>query len=435
MKTLNELIRRIIQLRHEGKTVTLMAVCPNSSAVLEAAVKVAAANNMPMLFAATLNQVDREGSYTGWTPNRFVTQIEVFARKYAWRGPLYPCLDHGGPWLKDLHTLAGLSLSETMDEVKESLLACLQAGYQLLHIDPTVDRTLAPGETIAIETVVDRTVELIEHAESARERLGLPPVSYEVGTEEVHGGLVDYNNFRTFIEDLQESLAARGLEHAWPCFIVGRVGTDLHTTDFAPQAARQLYDIVSPFASLIKGHYTDWVSNPQEYPSSGMGGANIGPEFTAEEYLALADLCAKEGQMGRSRSTFQVSNFMAVLEQAVYDSGRWQKWLQPDEHTERIPDRQADAPGKEHERGDPSAGPRRIWDGLSPERRAWLTQTGARYVWTAPSVLAARQTLYRNLSPIIPDPHQLVVDRIGRCMEKYVVAFHLFDSLALLEKG
>ncbi|GAB4527026.1 MAG: class II D-tagatose-bisphosphate aldolase, non-catalytic subunit [Anaerolineae bacterium] len=420
MKTLDELVRRIIRLRQEGIYITLLAVCPNSVAVLEAAVKVAAANNAPMLFAATLNQVDREGSYTGWTPDQFVAQIEVFARKYGWDGPLYPCLDHGGPWLKDLHTLAGLSLGETMDEVKQSLVACMQAGYHLLHVDPTVDRTLPAGEAIAIETVVARTIELIEHAERERERLGLPPVSYEVGTEEVHGGLVDYNNFKTFIESLKQGLAARGLDHAWPCFIVGKVGTDLHTTDFDAETARRLFDTVSPFGSLIKGHYTDWVSNPEDYPTSGMGGANVGPEFTAEEYLALAELCAKEEDLSRSREGIKPSNFMEVLERAVFDSGRWQKWLQPDEY-----------PDGEHT-GRKENSPQLIWDGLRPERRAWLTQTGARYVWTAAPVLAARETLYHNLAPLIPDPHQIVVDRIARSMEKYVVAFHLFDSLSLL---
>ena len=27
-------------------------------------------------------------------------------------------------------------------------------------------------------------------------------------------------------------------------------------------------------------HYTDYVENPEEYPLSGMGAANVGPEFT-----------------------------------------------------------------------------------------------------------------------------------------------------------
>ena len=423
MKTLDDLVRRIIQLRGEGVTITLLAVCPNSVAVLEAAVKVAAENNMPMLFAATLNQVDREGAYTGWTPDEFVSQIKVFARKYAWDGPLHPCLDHGGPWLKDLHTLAGLSLGETMDEVKRSLVACMQAGYHLLHVDPTVDRTLPPGVGISIETVVARTIELIDHAERERERLGLSPVAYEVGTEEVHGGLVDEKNFETFIVSLREGLVARGLDHAWPCFIVGKVGTDLHTTDFDPVTARRLFDTVSPLGSLIKGHYTDWVSNPYDYPTSGMGGANVGPEFTAEEYLALADLCAKEEDLSRSRGTIEPSAFLAVLEQAVFESGRWQKWLQPGEYRDEGTGAQGSGASIDYGQ---------VWAELTAERRSWLTQTGARYIWTAPSVLTAREVLYRNLGLIISDPHQVVVDRIAGAMEKYVVAFHLFDSLSLL---
>jgi tagatose-1,6-bisphosphate aldolase non-catalytic subunit AgaZ/GatZ len=298
----------------------------------------------------------------------------------------------------------------------------MKAGYHLLHVDPTVDRTLPPGEAIAIETVVARSVELIEHAERERERLGLPPVSYEVGTEEVHGGLVDHSNFRTFVESLREGLAERGLDQAWPCFIVGKVGTDLHTTDFDPETAQRLFDTVSPFGSLIKGHYTDWVSNPHDYPASGVGGANVGPEFTSEEYLALADLCAEEDSLFQGRGTTGSSDFMAVLEEAVYDSGRWQKWLQPDEY-----------PDEEGERG--LGDIQGVWDGLTPERRSWLTQTGARYIWTTPPVLAARETLYRNVSPVISDPHQTVVDRIAQSMQKYVVAFNLFDSLKHLEGG
>lgn len=409
MVSLNQLVQRVLDLRRSGVAqITLLAVCPNSAAVLEAAVKVAARNHMPMLFAATLNQVDRDGGYTGWTPAQFVGAIRALAEQYRWNGPLYPCLDHGGPWLKDRHTLERLSLEQTMAAVKESLTACLEAGYQLLHIDPTVDRTLPPGQTIAIETVVARTLELIAYAEAERIRLGLPPVAYEVGTEEVHGGLVDFANFDVFVNELRAGLDRLGLSHAWPCFIVGKVGTDLHTTDFDSAAAARLYERVAPLGSLIKGHYTDWVANPAEYPIAGMGGANVGPEFTAAEYLALADLSAKERDLRRARPGLVPSRFMETLEQAVVDSGRWQKWLQP------------------HEQGTAFAD-------LSAGRRAWLVQTGSRYIWTQPAVVAARQTLYRNLSAILPDPHAVVVERIAEVMEKYVVAFHLFASLELFQ--
>ncbi len=410
MVPIKQAIRKIIALRQQGAYITLLAVCPNSDAVLEAAIKVAAANNMPMLFAATLNQVDRDGGYTGWTQSAFVARMRELAAKYECSSPLYPCLDHGGPWLKDAHTRDGLSLKETMAELKASLTACLKAGYGLLHIDPTVDRTLPNGQPPQIEMVVERTVELIAHAEAERERLGLPPVSYEVGTEEVHGGLVDMDNFDRFLDGLQSSLESAGLSHAWPAFIVGKVGTDLHTTTFDPESARRLRDRVAPLGSLVKGHYTDWVANPADYPVTGMGGANVGPEFTATELAALRELCTRENQLEKRRSQTFLSGFEEALRSAVIGSGRWRKWLAPDEME-------------------------RDFDQLAPARQEWLIATGARYVWTNPQVLAARQQLYDNLSPELPElpaPNAFVVDRIAQSIQKYVDAFNLKDSLPLL---
>ncbi len=405
--TIKQIVHRIIALHSRGTQITLLAACPNSDAVLEAAVKVAAANNMPMLFAATLNQVDRDGGYTGWTPRAFVARMTELAEKHHCDSPLYPCLDHGGPWLRDAHTRDRLSLEETMEEVKKTLMACLEAGYALLHVDPTVDRTLLPGQPPEIDVVVERTVELIAHAEVHRERLGLPPVSYEVGTEEVHGGLVDFDNFDRFLSGLEARLEAEGLAHVWPCFIVGKVGTDLHTSTFDPESARRLYNRVVYLGSLIKGHYTDWVDNPADYPATGMGGANVGPEFTATELAALHELCDREGQLVELNPGLPASGFRAALETAVVDSGRWRKWLLADEKG-------------------------RDFDDLSPARREWLVATGARYVWTDPRVLAAREQLCQNLRSELPDPHGFVVDRVAENIQTYVDAFNLKDSLPLL---
>lgn len=266
--------------------VTLLAVCPNSEAVARAALRAAREANAPALFAATLNQVDIEDSYTGFSPATLVDFLQTEAQRIGFDGPMLPCLDHGGPWLKDAHATAGYSYDETMAAVRRSLEACLDAGYALLHIDPTVDRTLPEGEPIPVEWVVARTLELIVHAERYRSARDLPPVSYEVCTEEVHGGLADMKAFEPFLEGLDVGLRARDLENAWPCFVVGKVGTDLHTSYFQPKMAHRLTERVRPYGALIKGHYTDYVDNPEDYPRSGMGGANVGPEFTEEEYRA-----------------------------------------------------------------------------------------------------------------------------------------------------
>ncbi len=405
MVSLDEVVRRIIRLHAQGRPLTLLAVCPNSDAVLEAAIEVAAANDMPMLFAATLNQVDRDGGYTGWTPTRFVSRMRELADRHHCRSALYPCLDHGGPWLKDAHTRDRLSLEQTMAEVQRSLTACLEAGYALLHIDPTVERTRPTGKPLSIETVVERTVDLIAHGERERDRMGLPRIAYEVGTEEVHGGLADLAVFGSFLDGLRSSLEEHGLGAAWPCFIVGKVGTDLHTTTFDSQVARILSERVSPLGSLIKGHYTDWVANPGDYPASGMGAANVGPEFTAAELEGLKELCRQES--GRSE---RASGFEAALEKAVIDSDRWRKWLQAEEVGLRF-------------------------DQLAPERRAWLVATGARYVWTEAGVLEARRRLYANLHRQLGDPHAVVVGHIAAAIQRYVDAFHLHNSNELLGLG
>jgi D-tagatose-1,6-bisphosphate aldolase subunit GatZ/KbaZ len=402
---IKELDRRVKDLQDKGMPLTLLAVCPNSDAVLEAAVKIAARTATPMLFATTLNQVDRDGGYTGWTPQEYVKRMKELAEQYDCKSPLYPCLDHGGPWLKDAHAQANLNLEEAMKEVKLSITACLEVGYDLLHLDPTVDRTLAKDEPLDIRVVVERTVELMEHAEAERKRFGIPPVAYEVGTEEVAGGLANVENFERFVELLSRALEERNLRHAWPSFIVGKVGTDLHTALFDPEVAAKLREVVAPYGSLVKGHYTDWVENPEEYPASGMGGANVGPEFTAVEAEALQALCNYEAALARSEP-LTPSRFFEALTRAVVDSRRWRKWLQPDEPEE--------------------------FDELSAERRRWLVTSGARYVWTEPPVVQARCRLYENLRPVMEDPHRWVVERVAASIEHYVSAFYLFGSTKLL---
>jgi D-tagatose-1,6-bisphosphate aldolase subunit GatZ/KbaZ len=400
---IKSLVRRVKDLQDEDAPITLLAVCPNSDAVLEAAIEVAARTGAPMLFATTLNQVDRDGGYTGWTPKQYVARMGELAEKHGCDSPLYPCLDHGGPWLKDAQ--ARLVLAETMSEVKRSITACLEAGYALLHVDPTVDPGLSGDEPLDVRIVVKRTVELMEHAEAECQRLGIEPVAYEVGTEEVAGGLANIESFERFVRLLRLALEEKELTQAWPAFVVGKVGTDLHTTLFDPEVAGKLRAITAPHGSLVKGHYTDWVDNPEAYPTSGMGGANVGPEFTAEEAEALRALCDYEAVLTRSKS-LAPSRFFKTLADAVVGSGRWRKWLQPDEPEE--------------------------FEKLSTERRRWLVTSGARYVWTQPQVVESRSRLYENLTPVMGDPHGWVVDRIAASIEKYVRAFNLFGSTELL---
>ncbi|MGQ9622223.1 MAG: class II D-tagatose-bisphosphate aldolase non-catalytic subunit [Candidatus Caldatribacteriaceae bacterium] len=397
------LVRKMQELAaFEGKPQTLFAVCPNSQTVIRAALRAAKRARAPLKFAATLNQVDIDRGYTGLTPREFVELVKWEAEAIDYRGCIIIAVDHGGPWVKDRHTLEGWSLKECMDWVKRSFEAALDAGYDLLHVDPTVDRTLPPGVPPPVEVVVGRTVELVEHAERYRRAQGLPPISYEVGTEEVHGGLANLEVFERFLALLKERLSQVGLSEVWPVFVVGKVGTDLHTTLFDPQMARVLTEKVQPYGSLVKGHYTDYVENPEEYPASGMGAANVGPEFTEEEYDALAELSAIEEELFARGYVARRSNILQVLFEEVHKSNRWKKWLLPEEVGKDLRE-------------------------LSPERQAWLVKTGCRYIWARPEVIASRSLLYENLARWGYRPEEMVLLRIERSMDKYFRAFNLID--------
>ncbi|HQH41920.1 MAG TPA: class II D-tagatose-bisphosphate aldolase, non-catalytic subunit [Bacteroidales bacterium] len=402
------ILMRIKKLKEEtGISRTIFAVCPNSVSVIKTALKAAKRWNAPVKFAATLNQVDIDGGYTGLTQTEFVNTIRQFARSIHLEVPVIIAIDHGGPWLKDRHVIEKWSYEDTMAAVKKSFEEAIMAGYDLIHIDPTVDITLPKGKQIAIGTVVDRTVDLLLHAENFREANGYPKIAYEVGTEEVHGGLADLATFTRFLDLLKKRLKEVQMEHVWPCFVVGKVGTDLHTTDFDPEIAGKLAEIAAQYGSVIKGHYTDNVKNPQAYPLSGMGGANVGPEFTEREYDALLELerihdsLSFEGKIGR-----QV-HMKELLSKAVVDSGRWRKWMQPDEDRENF-----------------YANP--------PNRQEWLIKTGCRYIWEKPEIVAARYRLFENLKLQGIDAGSIVEAYIGRAMDKYFSAFNLVDLNSLL---
>ena len=408
MAKTENLLHRIDALQREtGVRRTIFAACPNSPSVIRASLQAAKRNNAPIYFAATLNQVDCDGGYTGMTQEQFTRLVRFETERVHFTGPVIIAIDHGGPWLKDKQRTEKWSVEDAMDGVKKSFEAAVLAGYDLIHVDPTVDINVPKGEIIDIHLVAARTVELIAHVEKFRKEKGLPAISYEVGTEEVHGGLADEKTFDTFISDLKKGLAEAGLPDIWPCFIVGKVGTDLDTTIFDGEVARRLTSKVRPLGSYIKGHYTDDVANPEEYPLCGMGAANVGPEFTMSEYRALCELEEVEKDLYAQGRVAAPSGICETLVDAVRESHRWEKWLHEDEQGKDL-----------HE--------------LTPERRDWIVATCCRYIWQQPGPLAARGTLYANLERVGIDAEQIVLSRIERDMDKYFRAFNLIGLNDLL---
>ncbi|MBR3405792.1 MAG: class II D-tagatose-bisphosphate aldolase, non-catalytic subunit [Bacteroidales bacterium] len=408
MPKTEQLLHKLDALREKtGVPRTIFAACPNSPTVIRASLRAAKRNNAPIYFAATLNQIDCDGGYTGMTQEDFVRTVRFETERVNFTGDVIIAIDHGGPWLKDKQRTEKWSVKDAMDGVKKSFEAAVLAGYDLIHVDPTVDINVPKGEIIDIHVVAARTVELIDHTERFRKEHGIAPISYEVGTEEVHGGLADETTFDTFISELKKGLMVKGLADVWPCFIVGKVGTDLDTTIFDGEVARRLTSKVRPLGSYIKGHYTDDVANPEEYPLCGMGAANVGPEFTMSEYRALCELEGLEKKFHAEGKVGVLSHMKEVLLQEVHDSHRWEKWLHADEQGKDLAE-------------------------LTEDRQDWIIATCCRYIWQQPRTLAARGFLYANLERLGIDAEEIVLGRIERDMDKYFRAFNLVGVNDLL---
>ncbi|MFB6099263.1 MAG: class II D-tagatose-bisphosphate aldolase non-catalytic subunit [Salinibacter sp.] len=376
---------------HPGTRHTLLAVCPNSEAVTRAALLAAQEACTPLLYAATLNQVDRDGGYTGWTPKALVRFVQAEVDRRAVDVPVFVGLDHGGPWAKDRHTTEELDAETALTEAKRSIAACVEAGYDLLHLDPAAGPPDAPAP-LPIDTLVDRTETLLSHAETVRRAEEHSPIAYEVGTDEARGGLGDPDRVRSFLRRLRTTLTDRDLPH--PSFVVGDLGTALDSGDFDTDVARQLVGIAAEeMEALVKGHYTDDVATPSAYPRTGVGGANVGPGLSAVEAGAVRDLAALESRLGAD------SGIVETLRSSVVESGRWTKWLHSSEE---------DCSFKE----------------LPDDRQRWLVDTGSRYVWSQPDVKAARVRLYENVASY-RDAEAFVLWRLKTAILHYMHAFNL----------
>jgi len=385
---------------------TLLGIGPMSEIVIRATLELARDVQFPVMFIASRNQVDSielGGGYVmGWDQMSFSNAIHRIAKQVGFDGLLYLCRDHGGPWQRDNEKADKLTLENAMKKAKTSYLDDLKAGFNLLHIDPTKDPHISGA--VAMDIVIERTVELIEYLEEQIQKLSLSPVSYEVGTEETAGGLISNEAFETFIKKLLSKLDSLSLPH--PAFIVGQTGTlvkmNRNVGRFDPETAKNLCRIARKYGLGFKEHNADYL--PPEilkiHPELEITGANVAPEFGLEETTAMLNLARQE----ENKSGVEKSGFITTVQKAALECGRWKKWLvKEDAHlTEK--------------------------DIVNmPEKLAEITAVCGHYVFDRDNVQEARKKLYKNVIQlkITDSPETVLIDAVKASIMKYVDAFNL----------
>jgi hypothetical protein len=300
-----------------------------SEACVDAVIELANEHRLPLLLIGSRRQIectDQGGGYVnGWT-------TETFARYVRQRdkgGYVLLCRDHGGPWQNYPEVKRNMGLVEAMESAKHSFAIDLQAGYDLIHIDPSE----APAGVLRTANVLEMLFELYDFVVETARRLG-QPIVIEIGTEEQNGGLNSPDDVDAFLKQVRAFCHKR--QYDMPLFIVAQTGTLVRETRnighfgvnldergraLAAQRVADLAHVTRRYGVFIKEHNGDYLTEDllSLRPGMGVGATNIAPEFGVAETRFLLETCDAHGLGALSERFLELS----------FACRKWEKWLVP----------------------------------------------------------------------------------------------------------
>jgi tagatose-1,6-bisphosphate aldolase non-catalytic subunit AgaZ/GatZ len=312
------------------KRCTLLGVGPMSVNCVDAAIELANQHEVPIILIASRRQIDSEAFGGGYVNNWTTAQFADYVIDHDKKGKILLARDHGGPWQNTKEKDLGLGLRRAMDSAKASYLADLEAGFQILHIDPSVDIHGQPH----VDEVLDRVFELYEYCHSQAQRLG-QEVIFEIGTEEQSGSTNSQEELSYTLNAVQHFCKKNHLPA--PSFVVIQAGTrvmekrNVGSFDSPIRVAEEIpaeiqlpkmIEICNHFGIFMKEHNTDYISNEalQWHPRLGIHAANVAPEFGVAETTALISVLEDNGLQAQAERFIELA----------YQSKKWDKWMLKD---------------------------------------------------------------------------------------------------------
>tara|TARA_Y200000002_G_C22633249_1_gene643465 strand:+ start:334 stop:1494 length:1161 start_codon:yes stop_codon:yes gene_type:complete len=309
---------------------TLLGVGPMSLNCVNGAIELANEYNSDLMMIASRRQIDSEKFDGGYVNNWTTKEFSEHVRGNDTNGKILLARDHGGPWQNTKEIDQKLTLSNAMESAKSSYLADIEAGFKIVHIDPSVDIHGSPTQ----DEILDRVFELYEYCWTQSKRLGVDLI-FEIGTEEQSGSTNTKDELEYTLTKITEFCKSNNI--TTPTFVVIQTGTRvmetrnvgsfdtaLHVKDelAAEIQVPMMIEICNKFGIMMKEHNTDYLSNEalEWHPRLGIHAANVAPEFGVVESKAFADILQKNKMDNLAEDFFQTS----------YDSKKWEKWMLDD---------------------------------------------------------------------------------------------------------
>ena len=309
-------MNKFYEFEEQIKGKTLLGVGPMSKCVTDSVISLANEYKIPILLIASRRQIECEelggGYVNNWTTEAFVEYVRVNDKG----GYVLLARDHGGPF-QGKNEKDKIAYEEAMKSCLISYEADIKAGFDIIHIDPS----------LLHRATFDELVEDIKYLFTKCEEFAAKynrDLVYETGTEEANGGTSDLEGFANLVREVKKISPKIK-------FVVGNTGTLVkemrNVGSINLEQTKELVRICNENGLLLKEHNLDYVDDVDpkvlsQHPIVGIHSANVAPEFGVVETKYLLDyLCGNDKR-----------DFSRFIELAV-ESKTWEKWLVGDRQT------------------------------------------------------------------------------------------------------
>ncbi len=312
---------------HLKRKCTLLGVGPMSKNCVDASIELANHHNVPLMLIASRRQIDSEEFNGGYVNNWSTKDFANYVREKDKKNKIILARDHGGPWQNNLEVKKGLSLNEAMSSAKLSFKRDIQAGFDMLHIDPSIDIHSSPSQ----KEVINRIIDLYEFCFKEAKKNN-KDIFFEIGTEEQSGTTNNPEDLSKTLDEIYSRCLNKKLPK--PTFVVIQSGTrvmEMRNVGSFDQPLRvkgqlaveiqvpKMIDICNKYRIMMKAHNTDYLSNESLlwHRRLGIHAVNVAPEFGVIESKTLLDTLRKNSLHSLAERFVKIS----------YSSKKWKKWM------------------------------------------------------------------------------------------------------------
>ena len=325
----------------------IYSVCSAHPWVIEAAMRQAQSDDIHLLLEATSNQVNQTGGYTGMTPVMFRDYVYRIATELGFDSErLILGGDHLGP-----NPWQHLDAATAMQYAAEMVRLYVEAGFTKIHLDASM-RCADDPEIVPDEVMAKRASVLCSAAESARSRLGLPPVVYVIGTEvPTPGGATHSLNTLevTTCEAVERTLAVHreafhdaGLDAAWERVIavVVQPGVEFDhdsVVDYDAEKASHLQSFLQAHPKLVMEAHSSDYQKPRAYEElirDGFSILKVGPALTFALRETLYSLAVIERELVPEAERSHLAETMEST--MLAHPADWKKYYRGDADQQRV---------------------------------------------------------------------------------------------------